>query len=157
MSQSLDAADVVRTLQYFALSRADKLAYGLPLDFSVTFHLRDADASFRSFSDFMLSLAESEIGKIVAFIEMGNPLAPALNHEQFIALNELWKLLDDSSAYHVSEEATADLNSGWWCHASGLARKALKILNRPVQTPEMGARALLDKWSMGEYSEEFPR
>jgi hypothetical protein len=146
MSGSNQIDDVVPTLQYLALSPEQKEAFGVSIDPAVTFHMSEPDASFQSFCEFMLAVAESQVGKIVGYIEMGNPEAIALSNVQFSALRDLWQRLDDALNYRVSVPDTTDVRSIWWRDTTKLAHSALNSLGQPAQPPQMSGHDFLNQW-----------
>jgi hypothetical protein len=146
VSEANQIKELVPTLQYLALSPDQKETYSPDIDPTMTFHMSEADASFQSFCEFMLAVAESQIGKIVGYIEMGNPEAITLSDEQFAVLRDLWQRLDDALNYRVSEMDTTDLSSDWWRDTTKLAHDALHNFGQPVQPPLMSGRYFLDQW-----------
>lgn len=156
MEESDQIRAIAPALQYLALSPQRKEAYGLRLDTSVTFAMRDADAGFPSFSKSMLAVVDSQIGKVLGYIEMGHPQAISLSDEQIAGLNSVWSHIDDYLNYRVSESQLADLRSTWWQRVAELAANALRTLGQQLDEPSTSAREILDDWSMGDYSQLFP-
>ena len=139
---------VIRPLvQLLAVPVSEKVRCFPSLADGTTFAMSEADASFESTQEFVVSAAEDAIRSLLGQVEMGFPDAPSLSDEQLKCLNDLYGPLDDVAEWNVPDADVRNSSSAWWADVEQRAKDCLNAFGWSASDAlDVLAREVIDEW-----------